>query len=505
MSEHLLEASGIVKRFPGVVALGGVDLKVGAGQVVALVGENGAGKSTLMKILAGVQGADEGEVKIDGRRADFRNVREAQEAGVVLIHQELNLAENLSVSANLFLGREKQRGGFLNEKAMVEETRALLKMVGLEVEPDQVIGELTTGKKQLVEIARALSAEARVIIMDEPTSSLSMSESEKLFEVIRGLREKGVSVIYISHRLGEVQRLADEVVVFRDGENAGLLKKGEIEHDRMVNLMVGRDVSSLYQRTEHETGEVVLEVRGLKTQAWPEHEVNFELRAGEVLGVAGLVGAGRSEMLEAIFGVTPFVAGEIRVDGQRVTITQPRHAMNAGLALVPEDRKERGIILEMSVRKNMSLASLKGEATGGCLLNGKAEGELAREMVESLRIVTPNDEQEARLLSGGNQQKIVLAKWLALSPKVLLLDEPTRGIDIGAKEEIYTLVEKLAAKGMAVLFVSSELEEVMGLADRVLVMHEGQLTGGLLRKEFSEKAIMDLATGADRKVENQAT
>ena len=378
-------------------------------------------------------------------------------------------------------------------------------MIGLEVEPDQVIGELTTGKKQLVEIARALSTEARVIIMDEPTSSLSMSESEKLFEVIRGLREKGVSVIYISHRLGEVQMLADEVVVFRDGENAGLLKKGEIDHDRMVNLMVGRDVSSLYQRTEHEIGGVVLEVRGLRTQAWPEHEVNFELRAGEVVGVAGLVGAGRSEMLEAIFGVTPFVAGEIRVDGQSVTITQPRHAMNAGLALVPEDRKERGIFLEMAVRENMSLASLKSEAAGGCLVNGKAEDQLAEEMVETLRIVTPGKEQEARLLSGGNQQKIVLAKWLALSPKVLLLDEPTRGIDIGAKEEIYSLVEKLAAKGMAVLFVSSELEEVMGLADRTLVMREGKITGGLLREEFSEKAIMDLATGGNRKVENQAT
>lgn len=494
MDGPLLEVRKVTKRFPGVVALSGVDLEVRPAEVVALIGENGAGKSTLMKILAGVQAADEGELRVEGKPVRFSGVQEAQKAGVALIHQELNLAENLSVAANLFLGREPSRFGWIDQGMIRREAERLLGMVGLEVPPDTLVGELTLGKQQLVEIAKALSTEAKVIIMDEPTSSLSLSESERLFGVIRDLRGKGVSVIYISHRLGEVKELADRVVVFRDGENAGTLEREEIEHDAMVRMMVGREVSQFYQRTEHELGEVLLSVRGLRTVENPSHPIDFEVRAGEVVGVAGLVGAGRSEMLAALFGANPALAGEVSVGEQRGLPRSPREALARGLALVPEDRKGQGLILEMAVKENMSLASLRGEARGP-FLNQRREDELVAEMTAALSIKTPGPWQLARYLSGGNQQKIVLAKWLALKPKVLLLDEPTRGIDIGAKEEIYLLMEKFAREGMAVLFVSSEMEEIMGMADRTLVMHEGRISGELARGDLSEEAIMELATG----------
>ena len=494
MAGSLLEVRKVTKRFPGVVALSGVDLEVGPAEVVALIGENGAGKSTLMKILAGVQPADEGDLLVEGKAVQFSGVQDAQKAGVALIHQELNLAENLTVAANLFLGREPSKFGWIDQGLIERETVRLLKMVGLEVSPDTLVGELTLGKQQLVEIAKALSTEAKVIIMDEPTSSLSLSESERLFEVIRELRESGVSVIYISHRLGEVKELADRVVVFRDGENAGLLKRDEIDHDAMVRMMVGRDVSQFYQRTKHELGEVMLSVQGLRTVEHPSHELNFEVRAGEVVGVAGLVGAGRSEMLAALFGAQPALAGDVSVGGKGGLPRSPREALGRGLALVPEDRKGQGLIIEMAVKENMTLVSLRREAKG-LFVNQQSEEQLVEEMTEALSIKTPGSWQLARFLSGGNQQKIVLAKWLALKPKVLLLDEPTRGIDIGAKEEIYLLMEKFAREGMAVLFVSSEMEEIMGMADRTLVMHEGRITGQLEREEFSEEAIMELATG----------
>nr|XP_061811999.1 ribose import ATP-binding protein RbsA 3-like [Nerophis lumbriciformis] len=494
MGGPFLEVRKIAKRFPGVVALSGVDLQVNPAEVVALIGENGAGKSTLMKILAGVQSADEGELLVEGKEIRFSRVQDAQKAGIALIHQELNLADNLTVAANLFLGREPGKFGWIDQGLIEQESKRVLEMVGLEVSTDTLLSELTLGKQQLVEIAKALSTDAKVIIMDEPTSSLSMSESERLFEVIRDLRENGVSVIYISHRLGEVQALADRVVVFRDGENAGALERNEIDHDAMVRMMVGRDVSQFYQRTEHDLGEVALSVRGLRTVEHPGNELEFEVRAGEVVGVAGLVGAGRSEMLAALFGAQPALGGEVSVGGQGGLPKSPREALGRGLALVPEDRKGQGLILDMAVKENMSLASLRRDARGPFLNAGKEE-ELVEEMISALSVKTPGSWQWARFLSGGNQQKIVLAKWLALKPKVLLLDEPTRGIDIGAKEEIYLLMEKFAREGMAVLFVSSEMEEIMGMADRTLVMHEGRITGELAREDFSEEAIMELATG----------
>ena len=496
MGEPFLEVQKITKRFPGVVALSGVDLQVYPAEILALIGENGAGKSTLMKILAGVQAADDGELLVEGKAVRFSGVQDAQKSGIALIHQELNLAENLTVAANMFLGREPEKFGWIDQGVIQRESKRVLEMVGLEVSPETLLSELTLGKQQLVEIAKALSTDAKVIIMDEPTSSLSLRESERLFEVIHDLREKGVSVIYISHRLGEVKALADRVVVFRDGENAGILERNEVDHDAMVRMMVGRDVSQFYQRTEHDLGEVVLSVRGLRSVEHRENELNFEVRAGEVVGVAGLVGAGRSEMLAALFGARPALGGDVSVAGQSGLPQSPRESLSRGLALVPEDRKGQGLILDMAVKENISLASLRRDSKGP-FLNTSKEEELVAEMTSALSVKTPGSWQLARFLSGGNQRKIVLAKGLALKPKVLLLDEPTRGIDIGAKEEIYLLMEKFAREGMAVLFVSSEMEEIMGMADRTLVMHEGRITGELAREDFSEEAIMELATGGN--------
>ncbi|MDA7514798.1 sugar ABC transporter ATP-binding protein [Akkermansiaceae bacterium] len=496
MGEPFLEVQKITKRFPGVVALSGVDLQVYPAEILALIGENGAGKSTLMKILAGVQPADEGELLVEGKVVRFSGVQDAQKSGIALIHQELNLAENLTVAGNMFLGREPGKFGWIDQGVIQRESKRVLEMVGLEVSPETLLSELTIGKQQLVEIAKALSTDAKVIIMDEPTSSLSLRESERLFEVIHDLREKGVSVIYISHRLGEVKKLADRVVVFRDGENAGMLERNEVDHDAMVRMMVGRDVSQFYQRTKHDLGEVVLSVRGLRSVEHRKNELDFEVRAGEIVGVAGLVGAGRSEMLAALFGARPALGGDVLVAGKGGLPRSPRESLRRGLALVPEDRKGQGLILDMAVKENISLASLRRDSKGP-FLDARKEEELVAEMTSALSVKTPGSWQLARFLSGGNQQKIVLAKWLALKPKVLLLDEPTRGIDIGAKEEIYLLMEKFAREGMAVLFVSSEMEEIMGMADRTLVMHEGRIRGELAREDFSEEAIMELATGGN--------
>ena len=491
----LLEVRGVGKSFPGVRALDDVDLELRKGEVLAVIGENGAGKSTLMKILAGVQPPDQGEILIDGKAMGEVSVEAALDKGVALIHQELNLASNLDVGANVFLGREPGRCGVIDEKKIRNESRKFLDMIGLDVDPETIVGDMPIGRQQMVEIAKALSVNARVLIMDEPTSSLSQTETDNLFSVIKDLRSRGVSIIYISHRLGEVKELADRVTVLRDGKNAGELSREEIHHDAMVKLMVGREVSQLYQRTQHDIGEVALSVKGVRTVAHPAHELNFEVRAGEIVGVAGLVGAGRTEMLETLFGVSVLVGGEICVNGGGVMdLKSPRSAIQAGMALVPEDRKSQGLILEMNVRENMSLASLERDKKVAGILNEKAEIQISQTMIEQMRIKTPDDEQIVRFLSGGNQQKVVVGKWLAMNPKVLLLDEPTRGIDVGAKQEVYALMEDLAKKRVAILFVSSEMEEVLGVADRVLVMHEGEISGELSKEELSEEAVMQLAT-----------
>ncbi|NRB74439.1 MAG: sugar ABC transporter ATP-binding protein [Verrucomicrobiales bacterium] len=490
----LLEVTGIGKSFPGVRALNGVDFSVSAGEVVALLGENGAGKSTLMKILAGVQPPDEGEIQVGGETVSIRSVHEGLEMGIALIHQELNLATNLTVGANIFLGREPRTAGVIDEKAIAENAAVFLERVGLDVAPDTLVEDLTIGKQQLVEIAKALSTHAKILIMDEPTSSLSQGETERLFEVVKELRNDGVAIVYISHRLGEVEELADRVVVLRDGENAGDLSRKEINHDAMVSLMVGRDLSQFYNHEPQKPGEVVLSVSGMRTPAHSHEEISLELRAGEIVGLAGLVGAGRTELLETLFGIAPAVSGDISVGGETVAVTGPRVAIAHGMALVPEDRKQQGLVIEMAVADNLSLASLERDQKRG-RLNFEAEKSITEEMTEKMRIKTPSSRQVVRYLSGGNQQKVVLGKWLAMKPRVLLLDEPTRGIDIGAKQEIYALMEELAEEGVAILFVSSEMEEILGMSDRALVMHEGRLSGVLSREELSEEAVMQLATG----------
>ena len=492
----LLEVRNVVKRFPGVIALRGVNLTLGKGEVLALIGENGAGKSTLMKILAGVQEPDEGEVLLDGKPAEIHSVRDALDRGVALIHQELNLADNLTVGANIFLGREPKKLGLIDSNRINKESKRWLDAIGLDCSPRTPLNHLAIGQQQMVEIAKALSIGARVLIMDEPTSSLTQHETEALFRVVKDLREKGVSIVYISHRLGEVKELANRVLVFRDGANAGELQGDEIHHDAMVKLMVGRDVSQFYQHTVHTPGEPMLEVDGLRTPAHPREELSFSVRAGESIGRPGLVGAGRTEMLRAVFGVDRAVGGEIQVAGKIVNIKSPSDAINAGLALVPADRKQQGLILEMAVRQNVGLASLRREKKGGAFLNRGYERTVTDEMIGKLGIKTPGPEQIVQYLSGGNQQKVVLGKWLAMHPRVLMLDEPTRGIDVGAKAEIYALMEKLAKSGVAILFVSSEMEEILGMSDRALVMHEGRITGELMREELSEEAVMHLATGS---------
>lgn len=491
----LLLVDSVTKRFPGVTALNKVSLTLQPAEVLALIGENGAGKSTLMKILAGVQMPDEGQIKVDGKPVLLDSVQTAQSHGIALIHQELNLSGNLDVGANIFLGREPRKRGLIDKQRIRNESAELLARVGLKVSPDTLVDNLPIGQQQLVEIARALSVNARVLIMDEPTSSLSQHETERLLEVVKELRTNGVSVIYISHRLGEVKDLADRVTVFRDGENAGDLSRDEVTHDSMVRLMVGRDVSQFYPHTPHEAGAVALEVKGLEVPENPGRNLSFKVHKGEIVGVSGLVGAGRTEMLQVLFGVDSALSGSVLVNGKTVTLNSPRDAIDAGVALVPEDRKHQGIILEMAVRTNIGLAGLRRHSKPGGFLNRSQEASDTAEMIRRLRIKTPDENQVVQFLSGGNQQKVVLGKWLSMKPEVLLLDEPTRGIDIGAKQEIYILMEELAAQGMAILFVSSEMEEILGMSDRTIVMHEGRITGELSRDQLSEEAIMQLATG----------
>ena len=491
----VLEVCKITKRFPGVKALSDVDLTVEPNQVLAVIGENGAGKSTLMKILAGVQQPDSGEIRISGHPARIDSCRSAMRHGVVLIHQELNLADNLTVGANIFLGREPRRFGLIDQRRIDREARQYLEMVGLDVEPSTIVSQLAIGHQQMVEIAKALSVNARVLIMDEPTSSLSGRETAALFNVVRDLRSRGVSIIYISHRLAEVIELADAVTVLRDGENAGVLAKSEINHANMVRMMVGRDVAQFYARKQQPPGQPALEIRNLVTSTWPQHKNSLTIRSGEIVGLAGLVGAGRTELLRTIFGIDPPLSGDILINGQKVEINTPRDAIQHGLSLVPEDRKQHGLVLEMMVSENIGLAGLHRFRRVGGFLNQSRETSDALSMIDQLKVRTTGASQIVQFLSGGNQQKVVIGKWLSLEPKVLLLDEPTRGIDVGAKQEIFRLMEQLASTGVAVLFVSSEMEEILGMSDRALVMHEGRLAGELSGDDLNDVAVMTLATG----------
>lgn len=499
-----LEAISVRKQFPGVVALDGVSFSLQPGEVLAVVGENGAGKSTLMKIVAGVHQPDAGKVKLDGQTISLRGPSDAIAKGISLIHQELNLAENLTVTDNIFLGRELTSGGLLQilkNRKMAGRASELLARVGLPADRASVrVETLPPGEKQLVEIARAIGMDVRVLIMDEPTSSLTQKETEQLYRVIDGLKAMGVSLLYISHRLAEVKRCADRVIVLRDGKNAGELAKNAIDHDNMVRLMVGRDLKQFYPKTLRTGtgGDAVLTLQSVRYRGGPETPTSFTIRAGEILGMAGLVGAGRTELSEAVFGIRQMTSGELLLNGESRRFKSPIDAIDAGVLLVPEDRRLHGLIVPQSVGFNLSLPNLDKLGSRFGVRRG-AERAFHQSWIERLRIKTPSPLQPVGLLSGGNQQKVVYGKWLARDPRVLVLDEPTRGVDVGAKAEIYALIDELAGRGVAIWMITSDMEELLGMSDRIVVMHEGKVAGELQGAALTEEAVMRLATGGMKK------
>ena len=497
MAEPLLELIGITKTYPGVIALQDVSLSVAAGEVIGLIGENGAGKSTLMRVLSGVVAPTLGKIQIDGETRSPFGVPEAIKAGFAFVHQELNLFDNLSVSANVFIGREPLKGGplkLIDRKKLRGQVQPLLDRLGVNFTPDTPVAELSLAQMQLLEIAKALSLDARLVIMDEPTSSLTLTETARLMQVIVELKADGVSVIFISHRLNEVEQCAERVVVLRDGRVVGTLGKGEIRHERMIRLMIGRDLKSLYIPPKSPPGDAALEIVELRTPTYPHHAVSLNVRHREILGLAGLVGSGRTELARAIFGINSPLGGSLRLNGEPIVVASPRDAIEHGLYLVPEDRKRASLLLDLSVAENISLPDLTSYASG-MIMRAARERQNAEVQKARLNIKAPSVMTQVGSLSGGNQQKVVLARWLSMQPHVIIFDEPTRGIDVGAKQEIYQLMRALADNGVAILMISSDMEEVIGVSDRIAVMHEGAISGFLERGEFSEQSILQLAVG----------
>jgi ribose transport system ATP-binding protein len=493
-----LELIDIRKTYPGVVALDAVSLAVRRGEVIGLVGENGAGKSTLMKVLGGVVAPDAGTLRTDGSERPTFSVKESLGVGIAFVHQELNLFENLDVAANVFIGREMLRGGWMklvDTQAMQRRVRPLLERLGCDFGADALVEDLSLAQRQLVEIVKALSLDARLVIMDEPTSSLTITETERLLRVIAGLKADGVSVIFISHRLHEVERCADRVVVLRDGRVAGELQHDEIDHAAMIRLMIGRELKGIYIPPARPPGDEALRVSGARTALYPEQTVDLSVHCGEIVGLAGLVGAGRTELARAVFGIDRLLAGSVRIGGAPLQVHSPRAAIERGLYFVPEDRKRSGLLLDVSIAENISLPNLRAFARRG-IVDTDEEQRNAQRQKRELNIRAPNVAVAAGQLSGGNQQKVVLAKWLAMKPRVMVLDEPTRGIDVGSKNDTYALLRTLADAGVAILMISSDMEEVIGVCDRIAVMHEGRISGLLARDEFSEHNVLRLAVGA---------
>jgi ribose transport system ATP-binding protein len=490
-----LKLTAVRKTYPGVVALAGFDMLVRAGEVIGLVGENGAGKSTLMKILGGVTAPDSGSIEIDGSPYAGLSVGGSMKAGIAFVHQELNLFDNLDVAANVYVGREPRRGGvFVDERRMRADVLPYLKRLGANFSPNTPVAKLSLAQQQMVEIAKALSVNARLVILDEPTSSLPLAETDRLLEVIAGLKAEGIAVIFISHRLHEIERACDRVLVLRDGVLVGELAKAEIEHERMVKLMIGRDLKVAHAAAKIGRGEVVLAASGIRTAAYPTHPISIDLHGGEILGLAGLVGAGRTELARALFGVDQRYGGAVTLDGRPVVVRSATDAVARGIFLVPEDRKGEGILLDLPISENISLPNLRAYASRSLVSPALERAQAERSRAE-LGIKAPTVTTRTGSLSGGNQQKVVLAKWLAMQPRVLIFDEPTRGIDVGAKAEIYRLMRGLADAGVAVLMISSDMEEVIGVSDRIAVMHEGRISGLLGRAEFSEENVLRLAVG----------
>jgi ribose transport system ATP-binding protein len=495
----LLELKGIGKRYPGVRALDDVSLRLHRGEVLGLIGENGAGKSTLMKVLGGVVAPSEGTIRIGGRERPALTVPEATQDGIAFVHQELNLFDNLDVAGNVLFGREPVRGGplrLLDRPAALAKVEPILRRLGADFGPGSPLAELSIAQRQLVEIARALAADARIIILDEPTSSLTLSETARLLSVVKELRASGTGLIYITHRLGEIIDCADRVICLRDGRLVGELQREEIDHAAMIRLMIGRDLRALYTAPQCVPAAGGLEVCGLVTSAFPGRPLDLHIRPGQILGLAGLVGSGRTTLARTLFGIDQPLAGSLKLDGKPLRIRSAKDAVAAGIYLIPEDRKQAGLVLEMPIVENVTLASTPLYARFGLMRRG-AEWQASEAQRLSLRIKAPSSDTPAGALSGGNQQKVVLGKWLSMSPRVMLFDEPTRGIDVGAKGEIYTLMRALADRGVAILMISSDMEEVLGVSDRIAVMHEGHISGMLERDAFSEQAVLHLAIGPD--------
>jgi ribose transport system ATP-binding protein len=492
-SAPVVRFRNVSKEFPGVLAVDSVDLEIMPGEVHVVAGENGAGKSTLMKLLSQVERPSGGEVEISGELVEYHGPRYAQTLGVAMVYQEFALASHLSIAENLYMGREPGRFGFVNRRAETQEASGLLERVGLHTDPDRVVMGLTVAEMQRVEIAKALAIDAKVVIMDEPTATLAEKEIEDLFEVIRDLTSQGIAIFYISHRLDEIFRIADRVTVMRDGKIVDTLPIDELDEDKLVRLMVGRDIGNLYPKTEVEIGDVVLRAEGI-TRGHVLKDCSFEVRAGEILGFAGLVGAGRTELARAVFGADRIYSGTIELDGRKLHIGGPENAIAAGIGYLTEDRKGEGLALQLGVDQNITLAHLP---TSFGLINLAEERRIARRRVDELNIRTPSIRRRVQVLSGGNQQKVVVARWLETRARVLFFDEPARGIDVGAKAEMFTLIEDLAKDGRAIVIISSYLPELLNMCDRILVMHEGEVAGVIPREEFSEERVMALAAGME--------
>jgi len=493
----LLEMRGISKFYPGVIALNDVRFDLLPGEVHALCGENGAGKSTLMKILAGAESKDRGEILIKGQPVEIRSPQDAMERGVNIIYQEFNLVPHLSAAENIYLGREPGAAipGFINFKKLYGDAQSVMDSLGVAVDVRSEVSRLSVAQQQMVEIAKATSRNSTIIAMDEPSATLTDHELRNLFELIKGLRSRGVGVIYISHRMEEIFSICDRVTVFRDGQYVATKRIQDTDRDDVIRMMVGRELKESIPKRPAPIGEPVLEVRNL-TRKGVFEDISFTVHRGEIVGIGGLVGAGRTEVARAIFGADPIDSGEILVNGKAVRPRSPREAIELGIGLVPEDRKSLGLILNMAVRENTTLANLDLLSVLG-FVNRKKEREVSEKYVKDLRVRTPSIEQEVKNLSGGNQQKVVLAKWLFTDSQLLIFDEPTRGIDVGAKIEIYELMNELVAKGAGMIMISSELPELLGMSDRILVMHEGRISGELSRAEATQEKAMQLATGGE--------